>query len=354
MNEPRHDLARTVLAVLFIGLLIGSSFWILKPFLGAIVWASLIAVATWPLLKWLERRLWGKRKLAVAVMTIALLAIVMGPFLAALGGIVMHVDDVAAFARKLPTLQLPLAPGWLEKLPLVGAKVTELWNSAADAGVPALMKEAAPYLRDAVRWFVERVGTVPSLLVQVLLTVIITVVMYATGETAVRGIRAFVRRLAGRRGDGMVELAGGAIRAVAMGVVVTALAQSLLAGLGLLIAGVPFVGLLTVAMFILAIAQIGPIPVLLFAVIWSYSALGPGWGTFVLIWSLVAGTVDNVLRPLLIKKGADLPLLLIFAGVLGGLMSIGIVGIFVGPVVLAVAFTLVKAWVEAGDEAPAA
>ncbi len=354
MTEPQRDLTRTVLSVLSIVFLIVASLWILKPVLGAIVWATLIAVATWPILKWLERRLWGKRKLAVAVMTIVLLAAVMGPFLAALGAIVTHVDDVTAFAQKLPSYQLPPAPVWLAKLPLVGPKAASVWGHVAEADVPTLLKEASPYLKDAARWFGARIGDVTALLVQILLTVIIAAVMYAMGETAVGGVRAFVRRLAPQQGERVVDLAGGAIRAVAMGVVVTALVQSLFAGLGLLIAGVPFTAVLTVVMFVLAIAQIGPVPVLIVVVIWSYSALGPAWGTFVLVWSVVAGTLDNVLRPLLIKKGADLPLLLIFAGVLGGLMSAGIVGIFIGPVVLAVTYTLVQAWVRGDGDAPAA
>jgi predicted PurR-regulated permease PerM len=167
-------------------------------------------------------------------------------------------------------------------------------------------------------------------------------------------MRALFRRLAGAKGEAMVELAGGAIRAVAMGVVVTAVAQSLLAGLGLLVAGVPFVGILTALMFVLAIAQIGPLPVLLLVIIWSFSALSPGWATFVLVWSIAAGLVDNFLKPILIKKGADLPLLLIFAGVIGGMISFGLIGIFVGPVVLAVTYTLFQAWVRGEENAAAA
>ena len=152
--------------------------------------------------------------------------------------------------------------------------------------------------------------------------------------------------MAGPNGVASVELAGGAIRAVAMGVIVTAIVQSLFAGLGLLIAGVPYVGLLTVLMFVLCIAQIGPLPVLLLVVIWAFSAMSPGWATFVLVWSVVAGLSDNFLKPVLIRKGADLPLLLIFAGVIGGMISVGLLGIFVGPVVLAVMYTLAQAWVR--------
>jgi len=353
MNELRTDLPRTVLAILFLVLLIGASLWILSPFLVAIVWATLIAVATWPLLLSLQRLLRGKRNLAVAVLTIALLGIVMVPLLAGLGAVVRNVDNIAGFAQKLSTHQFPPAPAWLEKIPLVGAKAADTWNHGAEIGLPALLKEASPYFSGGVRWFTERIGTVTGLLVQFLLTVIITAVMYSSGESAVAGVKAFFLRLAGPKGVASVELAGGAIRAVAMGVIVTAVAQSLLAGLGLLIAGVPFVGLLTVLMFVLAIAQIGPLPVLLLVVIWAFGALPPAWAIFVLVWSAVAGLVDNFLKPLLIRKGADLPLLLIFAGVIGGMISFGLIGIFVGPVVLAVTYTLGQAWVRGEDDAAA-
>jgi predicted PurR-regulated permease PerM len=143
-----------------------------------------------------------------------------------------------------------------------------------------------------------------------------------------------------------VVLAGMAIRGVALGVVVTALAQSLLGGIGLALAGVPMAAVLTTLMFILCIAQLGPGLVLIPAVIWVFWSGDSGWGIFLLVWSLAVVSMDNILRPYLIKKGADLPLLLIFAGVIGGMLTLGLVGIFVGPVVLAVTYTLLDAWVD--------
>lgn len=346
MNQPRGELTRTVLGVLSIGLLTGFSLWIVKPFLGAIVWATLITVATWPLMRTLERWLWGRRSLAVAVITVTLLVLIIGPLLWSVRGIVRHLDDIETFAEKLPTYQIPSAPAWLAKFPLVGPKIDEAWQRAADSDMPTLLAHLTPYLAGIARWFVAQVGSLGALLVQLLLTIVVTAVMYMQGETAVAGVRAFARRLAGPRGDEVITLAGGAIRAVAMGIVVTALVQSIFAGVGLFIVGVPFAGALIAVMFILAIAQIGPLPVLIGAVIWAYCTLGPVWGTILLVWSIVAGTLDNFLKPVLIKRGADLPFLLIFAGVLGGLISFGLVGIFVGPVVLAVTYTLLQSWVK--------
>jgi predicted PurR-regulated permease PerM len=190
------------------------------------------------------------------------------------------------------------------------------------------------------------VGSFGFLVLQFLLTVVFAAILYAKGEEAASWIRRFSRRLAGEQGEPSVRLAGQAVRGVALGVVVTALAQSILGGIGLAIAGVPFAAILTAVMFMLAIAQIGAVPVLALAVVWTYWSVGTGWGTFLLIWTLVVGGMDNFLRPFLIKKGADLPLLLIFIGVVGGLIAFGIIGLFVGPVVLAVAHKLLTAWVE--------
>jgi predicted PurR-regulated permease PerM len=183
------------------------------------------------------------------------------------------------------------------------------------------------------------------MLLHFLLTVVIAAILYATGETAAKGVRRFARRLAAERGEASVVLAGQAIRAVALGVVVTAIVQSAAAGLGLLVSGVPYAGVFTAIIFIFCIAQLGPILVLAPAVGWLYWSGDAVWGTVLLVWTLLVGALDNVLRPILIKRGADLPLLLIFAGVIGGLIGFGIIGLFVGPVVLAVTYRLLESWV---------
>jgi predicted PurR-regulated permease PerM len=176
----------------------------------------------------------------------------------------------------------------------------------------------------------------------------VSAILYANGEHAADRVRRFARRLAGERGDRVVQLAGQAIRGVALGVGVTALVQAVLGGIGLAVTGVPFAPILTAIMFILAVAQVGPLPVLAAGVGWLFWQGQMGRGGVLLAWTLVVLVLDNVLRPLLIKRGADLPLLLIFTGVIGGLVAFGLVGIFVGPVVLAVAHTLLDAWIDEG------
>jgi predicted PurR-regulated permease PerM len=160
-------------------------------------------------------------------------------------------------------------------------------------------------------------------------------------------VRRFGLRLGGERGEGAVVLVGQAIRGVALGVVLTAVLQSVVGGIGLAIVGVPAAALLTALMFMLCLAQIGVGLVMFGAVAWLFWSGDTGWGVFLLIWSMVVTTMDNFIRPFLIKQGADLPIVLIFAGVIGGLLGFGLVGIFVGPVVLAVSYTLLDAWVKA-------
>lgn len=160
--------------------------------------------------------------------------------------------------------------------------------------------------------------------------------LYWRGEQVAQGIRHFATRLAGARGDAAVLLAAQAIRAVALGVVVTALVQAVLGGIGLAVSGVPYATLLTVLMILSCLVQLGPLPVLIPAIIWLYWTGDTTQGTVLLVWSGVVGTLDNVIRPMLIRMGADLPLILILSGVIGGLIAFGMIGLFIGPVLLAV------------------
>lgn len=350
MNAPRIDLTRTTLGVLFIGGLTLASFWILRPFLPAFIWSVMIVVATWPLLRRLEARFGGRRGPAVAVMTVAMLLVFVVPLALAIGMIANHAGDAAAWVNGLASRPLPQPPAWVAGLPLVGERAATAWAELAASGVPEVTARIEPYTRDVTRWLVAEAGTVGLVIVQCLLIVILSAVLYAGGEAWGGWMLAFGRRLAAERGRESVILAGQAIRGVALGVVVTALIQSALGGIGLAIAGVPFAGVLTAIMLVLCIAQIGPLLILLAGTAWLFVNGAEGWGSFMLVWSLAVGLMDNFLRPMLIKMGADLPLLLIFAGVIGGLLSFGLIGLFVGPVVLAVTYTLVDAWVQ-GREA---
>jgi len=343
------DLARTTLQLLALGALIAASFWIVRPFLVALTWATTIVIATWPLLLRVQTWLGGKRSLAVATMTIVLLLILVVPLYFAITTIVEHVKQIADWSQSLATLTIPQPPARLEALPLVGAKLAARWRQLAAASSEEISARLAPFVHTLLLWFVGQVGNVGALVLQFLLTVIIAAILYTNGETAAHGAERFARRLAGMQGENAVHLAAMAVRGVALGVVVTAVVQTTFTGIGLAVARVPFASILTALAFMLCVAQVGPGLVLFPVVIWVYSARGGVWGTGFLVWAIFCGTFDNFLRPMLIKRGADLPLLLIFTGVLGGLIAFGVIGLFIGPVVLAVAYTLLVEWVSAGD-----
>jgi predicted PurR-regulated permease PerM len=351
--EPR-DLAGTVLGVLAIGLLMVASFWILRPFLLPLVWATMIAVATWPLLLGAQKWLRNSRAMAVLVMTLSLLLVLILPLALAVTTILQNADAMKGWIKALSAEGLPAPPAWVGTLPLVGEKAAAMWAQAAAGGPEGLSAQLAPYVNKTLAWFVNNAGGVGLIVVQLLITLILTAILYTQGETAARGVRLFFRRLVGEQGEQIVILAGQSIRAVAMGIVVTALIQSVMGGIGLWIAGIPGVVLLTAVMFLLAIVQIGVVPVLAVAVGWLFYKDVTAWAVFLLVWTVVVGSLDNVVRPILIRRGADLPMLLILSGVIGGLVAFGIIGLFVGPVALAVTYTLVKNWVLRGlaDESP--
>jgi predicted PurR-regulated permease PerM len=347
MTAPNRELPRTTIAVVTILFLLISSLYIVQPLLGAVIWATMIVVATWPLLISLQQRMWGKRALAVTVMTLALFLLFAVPIGLAVGSVGGRLVEIQSTG--LNNVAVPPPPAWVQKVPAVGPKIDTAWREVSSGKVD-LMTKVQPYLQTIGAWLGRKAGSFLALVIQLLVIVIAAGILYANGEIAATGVRRFAERLAGERGDRVVVLAGAAIRGVAYGVVVTAILQTALSGLGLWIFGIPQAAFLTAVIFLFCVAQIGPALIMFPAVFWMYSNGSSGRATLFLLWTLVCVTMDNILRPILIKRGADLPLPLVFLGVIGGLIGLGMIGIFVGPVVLAVTYTLLVWWVTEDPE----
>ena len=344
-NElSKKDLTQITISVVFILLLAIGSVWVFMPFVAALLWATIIVISTYDIMLKLQKLLWNKKGLAVTVMVLIILMVILIPIIMVVGAIATNVSQLSGWFGSLSELKLQSAPEWIAGIPLVGSQLANGWNQFASLSNDELIKRVVPFLDDVVRWFVAQAGGFALFMIHFLITVIICGILYSKGEVAVKGLRNFANRLAGERGDAIIILAGQAIKAVTMGVVITALIQSILGGIALAICGVPKPGLLTAIMFILGLTQIGSLPVLLPAIIWKYASGDPVWGSVLLVLSIIVGASDNIIRPFLIKRGADLPVILIFAGVIGGLIAFGIVGLFIGPVILAVTYTLLKAW----------
>jgi len=348
--KPSGDITRVVLMVLFIVMLLTGSFLTLLPFLGGLIWAATVVIATWPLLLRVRAKTGKRPWVAVLVMTSVVLLAVILPF----GFAVSTLLDVAHRGPEVLgdflTRGLGPPPEWLGRMPVVGGQLIAKWQALAASGRDGLVEAVQPYLLDAAHWAVSITGGIGAVTVQILLTIILVAILYSQGETAGRGALALGFRLGGERGMDVMRLAAQAVRSVALGVVVTALVQSVLTGLALWICGIPAAGVLAALVFMLGIAQLGPLPILLPAIAWLYWTDQYVWGTVLLILAIPIGLLDNVLRPVLIRRGVQLPMLLIIAGVIGGLIGFGVMGLFIGPVLLASTYTLAKSWVAEGPK----
>jgi predicted PurR-regulated permease PerM len=350
MAEKRYDLTRATLAVLFTGSLLVACFWVLQPFLPAIVWAMTLVIATWPLMLWVQRHTGNRRGVATLIMTLTLLLVLIVPFWLAISTIVTNIDQIGDIVSAVLSFRIPPPPTWLTEMPLVGPRISEAWGKLPSVRLEELALRLKPYAGALTQWFASAAGSLGGMFVHFLLTTAIAAIMYSGGEKAAAAVIRFGRRLGGDRGEMAVRLAGQAIRSVALGVVVTAVVQSVVGGIGLMVAGVPFAPMLTAMIFILCLIQLGPGLVMVPAVVWMYYSGDAVWATVLLIFTIIAATMDQFIRPALIRRGADLPILLILAGVIGGLIAFGILGIFIGPTVLAVAYTLLNAWMAESDQ----
>jgi predicted PurR-regulated permease PerM len=354
VNETRlqrQDLGRITLNVLFIAGLLFGSFWVMQPFLPAVLWATTLVLATWPVMKRLEHYAGNRRGVAVLVMTLLILLVLIVPLWLAVSTLVTNLDAVGELARTVLSFKIPPPPGWVGSIPLIGDRAVDAWQKLTSLGVEQLAPRLSPYAGAITQWFASAAGSLGSMLLQFLLTAAISAVMYSGGEKAAATALLFGKRLAGDRGERAVYLAGQAIRSVALGVVVTAVAQAVIGGVGLWVVGLPFAGLLTALMFVLCMIQLGPGLVLIPAVLWMYYTGDAVWATVLLVFTVVATTIDQFIRPILIRRGANLPLLLILSGVVGGLIAFGVLGIFIGPTLLAVTYTLLQAWMNEAVEA---
>jgi len=343
--QETSDITRVVLMVVVIGTLLAGSFLTLLPFLSGLIWATTIVVATWPALIRLQQLVGGRRWLAVTVMTLLVGLAFILPFAMAITTLIDAAGRSPTVMSSFVAKGLGPPPDWIGGVPVVGHRLMDRWQTLADGGPEALMVAMQPYARSAAAWALAATGGLGRTMVLILMTLLLVPILFAQGETAARGVLAFAHRLGGATAERTVVLAGQAVRSVALGVVLTALVQSVLAGIGLWISGVPHPGLLAAFAFVLGIAQVGPFLVMVPAVIWLYWTGDTFWATVLLVWSLPVLALDNILRPILIRRGVELPMLLIIGGVIGGLISFGVVGLFVGPVILAATYTLAKEWV---------
>jgi len=319
---------------------------VLAPFINLVLWATIIAVAVYPLFQWLEQKLGGRTKTASAVFVLVSLALILVPAFTFMGE---AVDESKAISARLDagTLDVPTPPASVAEWPVVGEKVFQLWTDAA-RNLPATIERHEQQVKAIAGWGLGAIGGLGVTVLQFVLSILIAGVLLATAESGKQGAVAVATRFFGQNGTEMVVLAEKTIRSVTIGVLGIAVIQAILSLIGMMIIGVPLAALWALFVMILAVVQLPPILVLGPVMVYAFATKSTAAAVFFLVWGILVSGSDAVLKPMLLGRGVDVPMLVILLGAIGGMITYGIIGLFIGAVVLAVAYQLFIAWVQEG------
>jgi predicted PurR-regulated permease PerM len=343
-NRSGDEIIQLAIRLGLLAFLVYWSFILVRPFIPILAWSVVLAVALYPPYNWLTEHLGGRPKLASAIITGIALAIVLGP--ATWLGLGL-VDSLRSFAAQLGagTLAIPSPSDSVKDWPIVGPQLYRLWDHAS-TNLAAALREVAPHLKPLAAPVFAFAGSAGAGTLKFIVSVVLAGFLFPYSPRLVAATRRIQARLLPQRSDDFVALAGVTIRSVSQGVIGIAALQALLAGIGLKLAGLPYAGVLAFAVLILGILQIGSAPVLFPVIIWIWATMDFVSALLVTIYLVIVGLADNVLKPMLMGRGLSTPMLVIFIGVLGGTIAHGIVGLFVGPIILAVAWELMMAWIR--------
>jgi predicted PurR-regulated permease PerM len=332
-----------------LGLLLYWSFFLIRPFITIAIWSVVLTVALYPVYEWIVARLGGRRRLAAALLTLINLLIVIGPATWLALGLI---DSLKTLSDRLDLsiLELPSPPVTVKSWPLVGEPIYQFWELAS-TNLQAALGKIASQLKPLGSLLVHIAADAGTGIVKFFVAIVVAGFLFSPAPSLVDALRRFSRTVAAGRGEKFVQIAGATIRAVSRGVIGISVVQALLAGLGVMAAGIPGASLITSAALILGIIQIGPSIVLIPLIIWSWIALETTTALLFTAYMIPVSLLDNVLRPLVMGRGLDAPMLVILIGVLGGTIAYGITGLFLGPIVLAVVWELFVAWIEEHENA---
>jgi predicted PurR-regulated permease PerM len=316
---------------------------VLRPFISAAVWAVILCFTTWPLFLSLEELLGGRRTLSALIATLLLAAIIVVPVLILGATLADNVSALISASQKLIEEGPPSPPDWIAGIPLIGGHVADYWNYL-NQGTSVRLHELGRLLPAAKKIGVWGGSALAEGIFQIALSLLIAFFFYRDGHAAAGQLQVALHRIAGERGDRLLDLAGATIRAVVYGVLGTALLQGVVAAIGFAIAGVPGSVSLGFVTFVLSFIPGGPPIVAAPAAFWLYRQGSTGWAIFMMAWSLMVGMLDNVVKPLLISRGGSTPMILVMLGVLGGAVAFGVIGMFLGPTLVALGYSLLEQW----------
>jgi predicted PurR-regulated permease PerM len=347
LSASNEELVVLVIRIVCLGLLGYWSLILIRPFLTIIVWSIIIAVALYPIFDWLSAKLYGHRALAAV-------AIIVFTFFVMLGPATWLALSLAETVRMLlaqfgdGSLAIPAPSEAIKAWPLIGEKIYEIWQLAS-TNLRAVVIEAAPHLKPLGTTLLNAAGSVGINLLKFIVALVISGFLLIPGPSLIRSIKNVLGHVAAGRGEEFVDLAGATIRNVSRGIIGISILQALLAGIGLLFAGVPAAGLFSFLVLLLGIIQIGPSVILVPLIIWSWFAMDTTTAVLFTLYMVPVNLLDNILRPL-VAKGLSTPMPVILIGVLGGTLVHGMIGLFVGPIVLSIAWQLLVVWTSNGPK----
>jgi len=343
-----------IVGLLALILLAVGCFVVLRPFVSALLWAAILTFATWPLYRRIEQLVKGRKTLAASLMT-ALVAIgLVVPFVIVGSELADSVARLVSLVRRALAEGLPPPPQWAAELPLVGDDIVRYWNEFATGGSSLLAQ--GQRLIEPAQAFILGVGRILGTgVIELTLSVLIAFFLFRDGVSIAARIRVTAGRVAGARARRLLQVVETTTIGVVWGILGTAVAQGTVAGIGFLIAGVPGAVFLALLTFLLSFVPMGPPFVWVPVTIWLVYIDSLAWAAFMAVWGVfVISGVDNVIKPYLISQSANLPFALVLLGVLGGVLAFGFIGLFLGPILLAVGFSLILEWSggEEKDETP--
>jgi len=344
------DTKKTIEALIKIGvvaLLLIYCFMILKPFLVIMIWGLVIAIALYPAYSRIEAWSGGRKKLSAIIVTILLLAIISIPIILLGDSLADGVKYMVGILKE-DQLNIPPPPEEIETWPLIGKTIDGMWQEAAD-DVEELVFKYQPELKDLLSWFIGRVTTAGFGFIKFLISILIGGFILAHADPVRRSLTAIANRLTGDRGEEYISIIHGTIRNVTLGIIGVSMLQASLAGVGFLVAGVPGAGLWALIAFVLSVIQIGVIPILILVLIYVFFTSGTLTFILLLLWSVPILLLDGTLKPLIFGRKTEIPMLIVFMGAIGGFIASGILGLFVGAIVLSIGYKLFQIWL-AGEE----
>ncbi len=344
-THHEHNLVERVTAVLFVGALLWASVKIAEPFIAAIFGAIVICVSLWPIYIWLSKTLGKRRTLAAVLMTLITILIFVVPLGIAVEKLSESIPLLESWASDTSWLRPGDPPAWVEQIPLIGSRLTATWHQGLAHGILDGEK-IRPVLVQSAKWLLSQGAGFARTMLEIILATVLSGFIYVHAEDGTHLLRKLARRVGNTKSAAIIDLAGHTIRGVSLGVIGTAAFQATLSGIGFALAGIPIYALLGVLCFITALMQTGTILIWVPAAIWLGYHDQEGWAAFTVLWHIFINLIDNFIKPYVISKGSNLPLLVIFTGVLGGLLAWGFMGMFIGSTLLAVAYTLFMDWLN--------